>query len=386
LRICYFGTYSDQEGYPMNRVLLQGLKEAGAEVIPCHARVWSDAADKMAGLRGLAAVGRGLRLGLAWVRLALRFVRLPDYDVLIVGYVGHLDVLLARFLSLFRRRPVVLNALVSLYDTAVLDRALVPERSARARLLHWLDRTAFRLADRVLIDTDTHGRHLAAAYGVPPERLIAVRVGADPTGLPETPPPPPPIGPENGPVTVLWFGTYIALHGVPTILQAARRLAGRDDMRFEMLGRGQELAAVRAQGDGPNVHFDARWVDRPALLRAIARSHVCLGVFGSGEKAGRVIPCKVYDALAMGRPVVTADTPAARELLTDGRDALLVPPGDPGALAEALAALADDPARRAALGAAGHATYLARCTPAAIGRDLLNALPAALGGGQGRGA
>lgn len=354
----------------MNRVLLRGLKEAGAEVIPCHVRVWEDAADKMAGLGGLAAPGRALRLGWAWLRLAARFARLPDYDVLIVGYVGHLDVLLARILTRFRRRPVVLNALVSLYDTVVVDRALVPERSARARFLRWLDRTAFRLADRVLIDTDAHGRHLSAAYGVPAERLITVRVGADPTGLPETPPPPP----VDGPVTVLYFGTYIALHGVTTILQAARLLAGRDDIRFEMLGRGQELAAARAEGDGPNVRFDVRWVDRPALLQAIARSHVCLGVFGTGAKAGRVIPCKVYDALAMGRPVVTADTPAARELLTDGSDAVLVPPGDPRALADALAALAADPARRAALADAARASHRARCTPAAIGRALLEDL------------
>jgi len=372
VRICYFGTYSDQEGYPMNRVLITGLAEAGAEVIPCHVRVWDDAADKMAGLGVVRGLGRALRLAWAWARLAVRFARLPDYDVLIVGYVGHLDVLPARFLTSFRPRPVVLNALVSLYDTAVVDRALVPPRSLRARLLKWLDRTAFRLADRVLIDTDCHGRHLTAAYGLAPGRLISVPVGADPTALPENPPAPP----SEGPLTVLWFGTYIALHGVPTILAAARALAGRDDIRFEMLGRGQELAAMRAAGTGPNVHFDPRWVDRPELLAAIAASHVCLGVFGTGEKAGRVIPCKVYDALAMGRPVVTADTPAARELLTDGRDAVLVPPGDGAALAEALAALADDPDRRAVLGAAGHATYRARCTPAAIGRGLLAALSA----------
>jgi len=370
MRICYFGTYSDQEGYPMNRVLLQGLEAAGATVIPCHVRVWADAADKMAGLGAAGAVARGVRVAAAWARLAAKFAALPDHDVLIVGYVGHADVLLARALSVFRRRPVVLNGLISLYDTVVTDRGLVAPDTLRAGLLRWLDRAAFGAADRVLMDTEAHARHVAGASGVAPERFWRVWVGADPTGLPDAPPPEPER--KGGPVSVLYFGTYIALHGVDTILEAARRLKDRKDIRFTLLGRGQGLDSARQKGaDLPNVAFDPRWVGRSELLDAVAASHVCLGVFGTGGKAARVIPCKVYDALAMGRPVVTAATPAARELLTDGADALFVPPADPAALADALASLAADPARRRAVGRAGRATWEARCTPRAIGADLL---------------
>ena len=75
------------------------------------------------------------------------------------------------------------------------------------------------------------------------------------------------------------------------------------------------------------------------------------------------MPNKVWQAMAAGRPVVTADTPAVREVLEDGRGALLVPPGDPDALAAALARLAADPALRARLGAAARAVYLERGAP-----------------------
>lgn len=372
MRICYFGTYSDQEGYPMNRVLLAGLRATGAEVIPCHVRVWADAADKMAGVGGGGlGIARALRLFWAWARLTVRFARLPDYDVMVVGYLGHLDVFLARFLGFFRPRPLVLNALISLHDTVVLDRGLVHPDSRVAALLRWLDRTAFTLADLVLIDTEAHGRHLARTYGVPEEKWLRVFVGADPEGVPESPPPPP-SGPS---VQVLYFGTYIALHGVPAILDAAERLAARDDIRFVMLGRGQELETMRARARGlGNVVFRDRWVSRAELIGAIGESQICLGVFGTGDKAARVIPCKVFDALAMARPVITADTPAMAELLTDGRDALLVPPGDGAALAKAVEALADGPELRARVAAAGHDTFRTRCTAEAIGAALLTRL------------
>jgi glycosyltransferase involved in cell wall biosynthesis len=62
-------------------------------------------------------------------------------------------------------------------------------------------------------------------------------------------------------------------------------------------------------------------------------------------------PLKLFEYLAMGRAIVASDLPSIREVLTDGVTASLVPSGDPVALAGALRALANDPARAAALGA-----------------------------------
>ena len=111
-----------------------------------------------------------------------------------------------------------------------------------------------------------------------------------------------------------------------------------------------------------------------SLGAEVGRAAICLGVFGESAKAARVVPNKVWQAMAAARPVVTADTPAVRELLEHGRTALLVPAGDPDALAEALARLAGDGALRAHLGAAGRAVYLERGTPAAVAGRLSDAL------------
>jgi len=109
------------------------------------------------------------------------------------------------------------------------------------------------------------------------------------------------------------------------------------------------------------------------LRRRTLAADVCLGVFGTSAKAARVVPNKVYDALACGRPVVTADTPAAREVLRDGEEALLVPAGSAEALAAAIERLRDG-GERLRLGTNALALYRERFTPLVLGAALLGRL------------
>jgi glycosyltransferase involved in cell wall biosynthesis len=371
VRVLYFGTYSTAEGYPRNRVLIEGLRRSGIEVVTCHEEFWADAADKISG----ATAGRpttALRYLGAWWRLARRYLKAPDHDVVVVGYTGQVDIFLARLLNLLRGRPVVLDAFLSLHDTLVADRGLVAERGVLAALLRWLDSTSCRLADLVLLDTDAHIHHFERATGLPRRRFTRLFVGEDDREFRPAPPPPP-----TDDLRVLWFGTYVPLQGVDVVLGAAERLAG-EGVRFRMVGRGQQLDEFRERAERlDRVTLLPRWISSEELVAEIAVSDVSLGIFGTTGKAMRVIPCKVYDALAVGRAVVTADTPGARELLADGRDSLLVPPGDPDALARAIRRLAGDHDLRRRIAAGGHETFRTRASPDALGRefgDLLRAL------------
>ena len=90
-----------------------------------------------------------------------------------------------------------------------------------------------------------------------------------------------------------------------------------------------------------------------------------------------MIPNKAFQAMATETPLVTADTPAARELLEDRRNALLVPLGDPEGLADAVQRLAANESLRRELAASGRATYLERASEAVLGsrwRELLERL------------
>jgi glycosyltransferase involved in cell wall biosynthesis len=84
-------------------------------------------------------------------------------------------------------------------------------------------------------------------------------------------------------------------------------------------------------------------------------------------KAQRVIPNKAFQAIACAAPLVTADTPAARELLVDEESALLIPPGDAKALAQAVRRLAADPELSRRIAAGGRAAYEQEASEAVLG-------------------
>ena len=109
------------------------------------------------------------------------------------------------------------------------------------------------------------------------------------------------------------------------------------------MGDGAGKSACQDAAAGlDNVFFEARipYAELPARIR---RADILLGVFGTTQKAGRVIPNKVFQALAAGRPVVTQRSAAYPEPAPTSSAMAFVPPGDPQALADAVAAWALDP-------------------------------------------
>ena len=106
-------------------------------------------------------------------------------------------------------------------------------------------------------------------------------------------------------------------------------------MAVKLCGGGQTYDEVRALAINlklENVAFHER-VPLEDLRLMAEKSHLLLGVFGTTEKTRRVIPNKAYQALCLEKPLLTGDTPAARELLVDGENALLCELGDSEAMA-----------------------------------------------------
>jgi glycosyltransferase involved in cell wall biosynthesis len=348
VRVLYFGTY--ERDYPRNAQVIACMRGAGIEVAERHVGVWEGREHKFA-----AGIATAARLAGAEIRLA---ARRPDaaFDILIVGYPGHLDMAAARRVS--RGRPVVLNPLVSLTDTLVDDRGRFERGSLAARALARIDRAAFRCADLVVADTEAHAE-LFHTLGA--RRVEVCLVGAEERVFR-------PGWTGGGPF--LFVGKLIPLHGLDTILAAARLAP---ELPLRVVGGGQLEPLL---GGRPASVEWVPWVEYERLPVELHAAAAALGVFGRSAKAARVIPNKAFQALACGTPLVTADTPA-RELLVDGESALLVPPGDAEALATALRRLATEPELGPRLSAGGLAAYREQASEAVLGdrwRGLLEGL------------
>jgi glycosyltransferase involved in cell wall biosynthesis len=319
------------------------LRRAGVEVAERHVPVWEGQEHKWSA--GLAAAAR---LAGAEARL----IRRPSepFDALVVGYPGQADLPAARHAA--RGRPVVFNPLVSLADTLVTDRGRFRPGSVAARTLAAIDGAAFRAADLVVADTAAHAEHLTRATGA--RRVEVCLVGAEERVFQ-------PGWRRPDEFTALFVGKLIPLHGLETILGAAKLAP---ELHFRIVGSGQ-LDALLAERPLNVEHVS--WVAYDRLPEELHRSSCALGIFGTSGKAARVIPNKAFQALACGTPLVTADTPATRELLRNEESALLVPPGDPEALAAALQRLAGDPALADSLSAGGLAAYRANASEDVLG-------------------
>jgi len=339
-----------------NRMLLALLAAAGWEPRVLRRDVW--------GHDRFSAVG-GDRARLAWravgayARLMLQALTTPRPDVVVILYPGHVDMLLLAAVWKLRRVPVVFDPLLSLHDTVVSDRAMVGAASVKARLLATVDRLAFALADLVVVDTPEVGAFYAERFGLRAGKALVVWPGTDTDRLG------PPSDSAAFEARILFHGSFIPLHGIETIVRAAALLADTD-LEFRVVGDGQQRPAVEALvrelGGVPRLTL----VD-PMPLEGIGdeirAASLCLGIFGTTPKAGRVVPFKVFEYMALRRPVVTGDTPAARHALGD--DVVLVPPGDAPALATAIRALMADADRRRRLGDAAGDRFAQRFSTAA---------------------
>ena len=348
--ICFFGIFDP--GYARTKVLTEGFAQCGYEVVFC--RVDPRAHSGWHKYVMLYTQGRRLRH--------------QHFDYVMVCFPSRvLAVVIARLL--FGRR-ILFDAFLSIYDSNVFDRALYPPHSLRAARDWLLDWSSCRLAWKILLDTNEHINYFVSTLGVPRAKCIRVWVGADEKVFYPRPAQEPAI------FTAHFHGTHTPLQGVSYIVEAVRLLAG-ESIHFRIVGTGQESRRVREMArrwELANIEF----VDNVPLTQLadyIDASHVCLGIFGDTLKTTRVIPNKVFECLATGKAIITADTPAVRELFGHSNLPLvLVPSADPVALAEALRTLASDPTRRAQLGHEAAAFFDAHLRAKTIVADLLKQL------------
>jgi glycosyltransferase involved in cell wall biosynthesis len=367
LRVCYFGTFRDS--YSRNQIMIEGLRRNDVEVVVCHQRLWHGIEDRVQAASGGWLHPRFLvHAARTYWRLLRAYAQVGDYDVMVLGYPGQLDVFLARLLTWLRRKPLVLDVFMSLYLIA-FERGLTSGHAVTGRLIHRLEHIACRLPDLLILDTPAYVRWFQERYGLDPGRFRLVPTGADdrvffPVGSDRRP---------DGMFRVLYYGTFIPNHGVDQIVEAARILKNEPHIHFELAGEGPAKAEAVARVQEyalTNVSFPG-WLDQPALRRTAAEADLCLGAFGLTPQSMMTVQNKIYEGLAMGRVVVTGDSPTVREALCHGEQVYLCQRDDPKDLARSIRQLYGDPQLRHHLAGAGHRRFQEEFSLAVNGRRFL---------------
>jgi len=309
--------YHDQEA-PRHWNMRRTMEKNGTEVLECHTR-------KKGLLRKYCDLFRQFRKYRG------------QADMVLVTFPGHYLMPLAWVLTRFPRRKLVFDAFISLSDTLVDDRGKVSWMHPYAWFLYAVDYVSCHMADDVLLDTQAHREFFIRRFKLKPERVRVVYLGSRtdlffPKETPKNP----------NRFDVLFYGTYIPLQGVEHIIGAAAILQPvYPHIQFTLIGSGQTYRQMHALAEKKgiyNVSFQER-VPFAELPDRIRGAHLNLGIFGTSGKAQRVIPHKVYDAMACGMHVLTADTPAIHEQFEGHERMHLCKAGDPAALADAIAKL-----------------------------------------------
>jgi glycosyltransferase involved in cell wall biosynthesis len=243
---------------------------------------------------------------------------------------------------------------------------------------------------RNFLGSITHSEYTRGKYlelGVPAEKLQCVHNGFDPERLGEHIPmevAKQQIGVGSGTRTVVYTGRINHKKGLELVIEAARRLP---DHLFLLVGASGSSTIDAAAKDVGNVRI-VPWQQPDMLARYIFAADVLLippSLKPLAEFGSTVIPLKLYLYLGSGRPILAGDTADVREILEDGRNALLSQPDSVDALVAGIAALTGDESLARRIGAASLAdsrnyTWDARARKiAAILASRLASAPSACG-------
>jgi glycosyltransferase involved in cell wall biosynthesis len=290
--------------------------------------------------------------------LLLKLHRLPRADVVVSTspqfFCGLSGLLLRR-----RRRPWVLEIRDLWPESVVAVGAM--RRGLVIRLLERIERAAYRAADALVSVTDSFVPHLLGPRrGKGP--LAVIKNGVDLAFFDLA------AAAEAGPAlrralglegkfVAAYVGTHGMAHGLDTILDAAERLKDSPDIAFLLVGDGSErerLQREAARRGLPNVHILGQRPksDMPAIWQLTDVSLVLLRRLDTFKS---VLPSKMFEAMAMQRPMILGVEGEARALLETAGAGLAVTPEDSAALAAAVSRFAGEPGLGPAMGRAGRA-------------------------------
>jgi len=343
-RVVYFGGYDPQ--YTRVRTVVKGLRRAGAQVVECSSQI------KPRPFRYAHLTWEYFRIG-------------GGTNTVVVSEAGHAYVPLAYILTTLTRRSLIFDAFYP-YSLVEEEKDRPPGALGKA-WYHWLDGCMPRLCDAVLVDTTATADYFASEFNLPRDLFHPIPIGSDDElYFPRD------TRHSGSRLSVLLVTSFYALHGVEHVLQAAHLLRDHHDVSFMIVGDGPMKAKMQALAGDLNLTNTA-FLGRisPRLLPLlISDADICLGQFGNTEHAHMVIPAKVFDALAMAKPVITSDARTVKSELRSEDAVFFCDIAVPTAIRDAILTLKNDNDLRARLSANGYRVYQDRYSLDHVGQSV----------------
>lgn len=343
MKICYFGIYNPL--FSRNKIYQKGLRENGVEIIECR--------DTSGGV-------------LKYFNLFFKHWKIRnDYDVMVVGYTGHVVVPFAKLIS---KKKVVLDALCSLYEGEIISRHSAGKWSPK-RLKIWLtDYFAYLFADLVLVETNAQADFISKKFFVKKNKCVRIFTSADNSAFYV----------DNKiskreKFTVVFRGQFLPEAGVNTILQSAKILEN-ENIDFLVYGGGFLKVEIQKLADDlnlKNLSIITKFLSFDEMRFVMSSCHVSLGQFGDNKRLERTIPHKAFESMATGIPYITGRSGGISELLTDKESCLMVNLTDPNDLAEKILELKNNPDLAEKIANKGFEIYHDKLTPKHLAEEII---------------
>jgi len=328
VKVCFFGSYTQD---PTISMFKKKLELQNIEVKECHIDINISLEHK-----SLSAV-----ISSFW-KLLVKHRNVGEYDIAILPlWWGAIQIPLLKVIS---RKPILYFGQGSPYDELVNDRKKIKPTSFTAKFFLFFEKMVCRLSDLITKESQAEIEYYTNQINVSKKKFRVLYIGADETKFPACP-----YKESTEKFIVLYWGTFIPLHGVDIIIQAAKILSEHKDILFRFCGEGQtksEMEDLVKKYNLTNTEF-LGFVEQSSLLENIKNSDVCLGIFGKSQKAEIVATHKVYQILCSQKPLITMDSRVISEInIENDGNSILVPKQDPKKLAEAIIYLKNNEQKR----------------------------------------
>lgn len=281
--------------------------------------------------------------------LKIRFKENPD--IYLVGFRGHEIYWLIRLLA--KKKKIIFDEMMSPWDAFAGEKNGYSRSNLISKLLYIIEKNILHNADIVLTDTEAHVEFLTTQFKLEKEKTVAIPVGTDEhlysDGVDR-------ISEKRfRNFLVFFYATFLPLHGVDYVLEAASLLQDINVSFLIVGGRGRtkalrEITKKINTYNLPNL-YHKEWVEPEQLPNIIANSDLCLGgPFGGTPQARRVVTGKTYQFICMGKPTIIGEIENINPLFKNKVNCLIVEQQNPIALADTICWAYENPTSLKSIG------------------------------------